>query len=136
MKLNGMTFRVVASIDGEVYEAGPINSAEAEKIQAWTGYGVREWEGKLVDESDPLAARGLLGLMLFRKGENVRFGSVVIDDVDSIEAEFQDTEGRVLSVKLDDDRKPVIVGNAPVLLLDGEEVEPVPTGRLTSHKPD
>ena len=128
-----MVFRVHAVIDGKPYEPGPIKASEAEKITAWTGYGLKEWEVKLVGESDPLAARALLGLFEFRKGENVRFSALEVDDVDSIDADFKNDAGQVLAFKIGEDAKPVMKAGEPVILLDGEEYDPPPVG-ATSPK--
>ena len=128
MRLNGTVFRLFATIDGKVYEPGPIKASEAQKITAWTGYGVKEWEAKLVDEADPLAACALVGLYLFRAGDNVRFSAIEIEDVDSIQASLRDEQGRTMTVKLNETQDGVVrVNGNPVILLDGEEQEPVPT---------
>lgn len=125
MRLNGLVFRLHATIDGKTFEPGPIKASEAQKITAWTGYGVKEWESKLVDESDPLAAAALVALFAFRTGENVRFTAVEIEDVDSIEATLRDEQGRVLTLKINEAQDAVVRRDGqPVILLDGEEYDP------------
>lgn len=128
MRLEGMIFRVQAEIDGTKYEPGPIKASEAEKLNGWTGYTLREWEAKLVN-GDPLAARGMLGLFRFRAGENVPFKSLEVNDCDSIDAAYVNEQGQVLDFKQDSDGDLVKVNGKPVMLLDGEEVQPGPLAK-------
>lgn len=128
MRLNGTVFRIRAEIDGTKYEPGPIKSSEATKITAWTGYGLKEWEAKLVGEGDPLAACALMALYAFRKGENVRFSDLEVDDVDTIEAEFVTEAGEVMRLKLDPEtQEPIMVNGLPLFTLDGEDPPDRPT---------
>lgn len=121
MRVNGKVVRLRAVIDGTKYEPGPIKASEAEKLLGWTGYkALREWELRASD-GDPLACRALLALMEFRKGNNVRFADVEIEDVDSCAGDLVDAQGRVMTWKLDDDGDPVLVKGLPVPLFDGEE---------------
>lgn len=132
MKLGTVVARIHAQIDGTKIEPGTIKASEAEKITGWTGYSLREWEVKLVGEGDPLAARALLALMEFRKGTHVRFSDLDVEDVDSIDADFYDDSGRKVDVKVDDDGNPVLDGGKPVILLDGEPVDPPTVAPQTS----
>lgn len=133
MRCNGKVCRIHATIDGQVYEPGPIKASEAEQITKWTGYGLREWEGQVAN-GDPLAARGLLALVRFRKGEHVKMADVEIEDVDSIEADLLDPDGRRVTMLMDNDGEPELRKGKPVWLFDGEEDEdppmpqPSPTG--------
>lgn len=123
-----MVFRIRAEIDGTMYEPGAIKSSEATKIMAWTGYGLKEWEAKLVGEGDPLAACALMALYGFRNGENVRFSELEVADVDTIEAEFVTEAGQVMRLKLDEDtQEPVMVNGLPLFTLDGEDPPARPT---------
>ena len=133
MRLNDVICRIRAEIDGTKYELGPIKGSEAEKITAWTGYSLREWEVAVVGEDDILAAKALIALTRFRTGEHVKIDQVEIEDVDTIKADFYDEHGRVVTAKVDTDSgKPVLVGGKPVLLFDGEESEtPTPAASLT-----
>lgn len=134
MRLNGQVFRLFATIDGKAYEPGPIKASEAQKITAWTGYGVKEWEANLVDNSDPLAAAALVGLVAYRAGENVKFSAIEIEDVDSIEATLRDDQGRTMTLKLNAAQDGVErVNGEPVILLDGEEATR-PTVPVTTSK--
>ena len=121
MRMNGVVCRIRAEIDGVKYEPGAIKASEAEQIQKWTGYDIRKWELAVVGESDVLALKGLLCLERFRRGEHTKFDAVDIEDLDSVTADFYDERGRKVTVKLDDDGKPVLVKNQAVLLFDGEE---------------
>lgn len=134
MRVNGKVCRLHVIVDGTKIEPGPIKASEAEKLTAWTGYGLREWEAQ-VSGGDPLAVRALLALMRFRTGEHVRISDVDIDDVDSIEAELRDERGRVVTVKLDDQADPVVVNGQPVFLFDGEEDDPLPPARAATAPP-
>lgn len=121
MNANGRICRLHAVIDGTKYEPGPIKASEAEKILGWTGFeALRQWEGEVAN-GDPLAARALIALMKFRQGEHVRFGDIDIEDVDSIEADLRDEDGRVLSTKMDEQGRPVVRAGKQVFLFDGEE---------------
>lgn len=121
MKFDGMVFRIRAEIDGTKYEPGPIRASEAEKLSAWTGYELREWEARLVS-GDPLAAKALIALERFRQGNHTaKISDVDITDVDSIDAEFVNDRGQVLTFKEDDDGNLIKVKGKAVALLDGEE---------------
>ena len=124
MRANGKVCRIYAVIDGTKYEPGPISAKEADRLTAWTGYSLREWEGEVAN-GDPLACRALICLTEFRKGNHVRFDDIDIEDVDSIEADLKDDRGRRLSQKIENGQV-VMRGNQPVWLFDGEEDEPDP----------
>lgn len=130
MRINGVICRIHAQVDGTKYEVGAIKASEADKLAGWTGYTLREWEGNLVD-GDPLAARGLLALMRFRKGENAKISEVEIEDLDSVEADLLDPQGRKITVDMDETGKPKMVKGSPVFLADGEPLDP-PSGEKPS----
>lgn len=121
MRMQGVVCRIRAEIDGVKYEPGPIKASEAEQIQKWTGYGIREWEMAVVGENDVLALKGLLCLDRFRRGEHPKFADVEIEDLDSVTADFYDEKGRKVTAKVDEDGKTVVVKGQSVLLFDGEE---------------
>jgi hypothetical protein len=120
----GIVARIHAQIDGVKYEPGPIKASEGETIAGWTGYSVKEWELHLVLESDPLAARALVGLTRLREGEKPRFAALEVDDVDSIEAEFRDDSGRLVEFVRGEDGLPTVKNGQLVVLVDGEPVDP------------
>lgn len=129
MKINGIVCRLRAEIDGVKYEPGPIKASEAEKITAWTGLGIREWEMAVISENDATALKALLVLDRFRKGEHVKFADVDIEDLDSVSADFYDERGRKVTAKVDGEGKTVTVNGQSVLLFDGEEdSDAVPLG--------
>lgn len=133
MNANGRICRLHAVIDGTKYEPGPIKASEAEKILAWTGLKtLREWEGEVAN-GDPLAARALIALFRFRAGEHVRFSDIEIDDVDTIEADLRDEQGRVLGTLQDDRGRPIVRNGKQVFLFDGEEdTDPQTAASLTA----
>lgn len=124
MRINDTVLRVRCEVDGTKYEVGPVKASEAEKIQAWTGYGLREWEGKVDESEDPLAIKALLGLMRFRQGENVRFADLEVQDMDSVRGELVDERGRVVTILMKDG-KPALDNGRLVLLFDGEPDAPL-----------
>lgn len=124
MRCNGVICRLKGEIDGEKFDVGPIKASEGEKITAWTGYEVREWEGKLTN-SDPLAARALLALFQFRSGTLAKFSAIEIDDLDSVDFDLYDPAGRVVSIDVDDEGKPKVNSKGqPIFLFDGEPLDP------------
>lgn len=124
MRCNGVICRIEAQVDGTKYDVGSIKATEADKLAGWTGYTVREWEANLAWDSDPLAARGLLALMRFRQGENIRFSDVEIEDIDSIDARLVDPQGRTVTISFDEDGKPLLIKGQAQFLFDGEPLDP------------
>ena len=129
MRINDTVCRLRVEVDGTKIEVGPVKASEAEKITAWTGYTLREWEIKVESGGDSLALKALLALVEFRKGEHTRkLSSFDVEDMDSVKAEFVDERGRVVST-LWKDGEPVVENNAPVLLFDGQREDGAPFGQ-------
>lgn len=118
MRINDTVCRVRCEVDGTKYEVGPVKASEAERITAWTGYSLREWEAKVDEGDDPLAIKGLLALMAFREGKQVKFADLEVQDMDSVRGELVDDRGRVVTIEVDGG-KPVIENGRVVLLFDG-----------------
>jgi hypothetical protein len=94
---------------------------------SWTGYTNRKELELRASDGDELAWRAVLALLAHRRGENVRFSDVDIEDVDSIEgAGLYDDAGREATLKLQDDGQPYLVNGAPVWLFDGQEADDPP----------
>lgn len=125
MRINDTVCRVSAQVDGTKYDVGPVKASEAERITNWTGYGLREWEAKLVEEVDPLAIKGLLMLFAFRAGEHRKFSEVEVEDMDTFSADLIDERGRRVTILTKNDGTPVLEDGKPVLLFDGEPDSPL-----------
>lgn len=123
MKLDSVVCRLKGEIDGTKYDLGPIKASEAEKVEGWTGYSLKDFEAKLWD-GDVQAARAVRALMEFRSGTLSRFADVDIDDVDSIDFDPYDPQGRKVTLSRDDQGKPVIEKGLAVFLFDGERLDP------------
>ena len=123
MRCNGVICRLRGEVDGVKYDVGPIKASEGEKITAWTGYDVREWELHLTD-ADAMAAKGLLALYEFRAGRNVKFSALEIDDLDTVDFDLYDERGRKVSIEKADDGKPLIGKDGVTWLFDGEPLDP------------
>lgn len=125
MRCNGVICRIKAEIDGTKYDVGPVKASEADKIAGWTGYTFTEWEVNLVDEGDPLAARAVLALFRLREGQrDVKFSDVEIEDLDSIDADLYDPQGRKVSIKRDEDGRVIRERGNVIFLFDGEPLDP------------